>query len=280
MRPMVARLDPDLASRLREVGIDPERLGDPAKAWRRLRERFGRRATLIDRYALEAVHRGVKPCELGRAVRDRVTVEVLEASFPGFEVLAESDRVSRDAIDVVPYDAVWPGQFATWRVRLAEALSATARRIDHVGSTSVPGLAAKPVIDVQVSVPDVEDESAYVTAIESVGVAFRSRDDAHRYFRPAGDRPRVVQIHVCPTGSAWERDHLLFRDFLRSHAESADAYGRLKCMLAAEYRDDRIAYNEAKTNFILDTADRAEAWATKTGWRVDSPRAINRRTSP
>ena len=270
---MAAPLDPDLGRQLRECGIDPDRLGDPAKAWRSLHERFGRRATLIDRYALEAACRGVDGHQLDRAVRDRLAAEVLRASYPGFAVVERSDRVRRDPVEVVAYDPAWPGRFATWRNRLAGALLGTARRIDHVGSTAVPGLPAKPVIDVQASVPDIEDEAAYVPALEEAGVAFRSRDAAHRYFRPSGGRPRAVQVHVCPAGSAWERDHLLFRDFLRSRTDVADAYGRLKCLLAARYREDRIAYNEAKTNFILDAMEEAKAWAAKAGWAVGAESA-------
>ncbi len=253
-------MDPDLAERLRAAGVEPAAPGDPAVAWARLHLRFGPRATLLDRYALEAAARGVGVADLDEALRSRLTLEVLEAHEPGFEVIAGSDRSVRDPIEVVDYDPSWPARFDAWRGRLLRELGAMARRIDHVGSTAVPGLAAKPVIDVQVSVPDVVDERAYVPAIERAGVAFRNRDDEHRYFRPAGDRPRDVQVHVCSAGSGWERRHLLFRDFLRTDAATRAAYGELKRGLAARYRDDRIAYNEAKTGFILDAMERAEAW--------------------
>jgi GrpB-like predicted nucleotidyltransferase (UPF0157 family) len=142
-----------------------------------------------------------------------------------------------------------------------EELGDRATRIEHVGSTAVPGLAAKPIIDIQVSVEDIDDEAAYVPAIERVGIAFRARDREHRYFRPGGDRPRDVQVHVCGAGSEWERVHVLFRDFLRADAAAREAYRLLKLDLAARYRDDRIAYNEAKTSFILNALERAEAWA-------------------
>jgi GrpB-like predicted nucleotidyltransferase (UPF0157 family) len=260
-------MDEVLAVRLREVGLDPANFGDPSSAWSRLHDRFGVRATLLDRYALEAVSRGVTVEELDAKLRDRLAREVLATHLPGFEVVRGSDRLQRDPVEVVAYDAAWPARFAAWRDRLAGALGATAVRIDHVGSTAVPELAAKPVIDVQVGVPDVEDEAAFVPAIERIGVALRSREIGHRYFRPAGDRPRDVQIHVCPAGSDWERRHLLFRDFLRADAPTRDAYSVLKVELARRYRDDRIAYNEAKTSFILDAMERAERWATDTGWR-------------
>jgi GrpB-like predicted nucleotidyltransferase (UPF0157 family) len=254
-------LDPELAERLRAAGVDPATPGDPGEAWRSLHRRFGLRASLLDRYALEAAARGIPVAELDRELKARVTLEVLAAHEPGFELVEGSDRLDDDPIEVVDYDPSWPERFQTWRARLADALDATATRIEHVGSTSVPGLAAKPVIDVQISVPDLTDEAAYVPAIEAAGVAFRARDAEHRYFRPGANRPRDVQVHVCQAGSQWERQHLLFRDFLRADDATRDAYARLKRDLAGRFRDDRIAYNQAKTNFILDTMDRAETWA-------------------
>lgn len=264
-------MDPDLRERLHEVGVDPDRLGDPAEAWRRLHARWGKRATLLDRYALEAAARGSHVDDLDAELRARVTLDVLEVHDPTFELIAGSDRLAADPIEVVPYDPAWPSRFAAWRARLATELGAAALRIEHVGSTSVPGLAAKPVIDIHVSVADVEAEETYVPAIERAGVAFRSREDRHRYFRPAGDRPREVQVHVSQSGSEWERIHLLFRDFLRSDPEVRDAYAALKQGLARRHRFDRIAYTEAKTGFILDALQRAEAWAAAGGGSPPEP---------
>ena len=75
-------------------------------------------------------------------------------------------------------------------------------------------------------------------------------------FRPPSGQPRVVQIHVCDAGGTWERDHIVFRDHLRAHPEVAAAYGRLKLELAAKWKDDRYAYTDAKTAFILDVERR------------------------
>jgi len=146
------------------------------------------------------------------------------------------------------------------------ALGAAAVRIDHVGSTSVPGLAAKPVIDVQVSVSDLGDEESYVPATESAGLVLRTREDARRFFRPPPGTPREVHVHVCQAGGGWERDHLLFRDYLRARPEVHAQYGELKRELAAVWHDDRAGYTEAKSGFILDTLDDAGQWAVATGW--------------
>lgn len=252
-------MDSDLVRRLREAGVTAEPIRDPAAAWQQLHDHYGTRATLLDRYALEAHACGLDVAALDDATRARLTREVSAAHFPGFEVVGGSDRSTRDPIDVVPYDPEWPDRFLAWRDRLASELGPAALTIDHIGSTAVPGLSAKPVIDIHVTVTDVEDEDSYVAGIERAGAALRSREVGHRYFRPAGDRPREVQVHVTDEKSEWRQAHLLFRDFLREDVRTRDAYGSLKLRLAAEYRDDRIAYNEAKTNFILDALARARA---------------------
>lgn len=262
-------LEGQLAARLRSIGLDPEAFGDPAEAWRRLHERYGRRATLIDRYALEAAHRGIGPDQLDADTRARLRAETLHAQFPDMEFTAGSARAD-DAIEVTAYDDRWPARFAEWRARLATALGPVALRIEHVGSTAVSGLAAKPIIDIQVSVPNTEDEAAYRSAIESTGLQLRAREPGHRYFRPPADRPREVHVHVCAAGSAWEREHLLFRDYLRAHPAARQAYAELKRDLSRRYSDDRLAYTDAKSAFILDTLDAANIWAAAEGWSLPS----------
>jgi GrpB-like predicted nucleotidyltransferase (UPF0157 family) len=159
----------------------------------------------------------------------------------------------------------WVEQFERLRVALAAALGPSAR-IEHVGSTSISGLAAKPIIDVLISVPDLADEKRYVPQIESVGVALRMRenDKGHVYFR--NNSPRTTHIHVCQIGSMWERDHLLFRDYLRAHAEAARVYEAVKRAAAETYRDDRIAYTESKGPVIESILVKANDWADETGW--------------
>ncbi|MBN2113171.1 MAG: GrpB family protein [Acidimicrobiia bacterium] len=175
-----------------------------------------------------------------------------------------------DPVEVLPYDPGWPALFAAWRDRLAATLGSTARRIEHVGSTAVPGLAAKPVIDVQVSVPDASDEAAFRPALEGLGLPLRTREPGHRYFRPPRGRPREVQVHICDAGGEWERAHLLFRDYLRAHPAVREAYAALKQGLAGRFRSDRVAYNEAKSGFVLDVLEKAEEWAQATRWIVGS----------
>lgn len=257
-----------LFDRLRAIGLDPDAFGDPADAWRALRERFGPRITLVDRYDLEAAARGIRPEELPSELRARIGNEVLLIQFPGLEFVPSSERSPGSPIDVVPYDRTWPTRFVNLRRRLVTELGPVAVRVEHVGSTAVPGLAAKPIVDVQVSVADVEAEATYLRGIERVAAPLRSREPGHRYFRPAGNSVRDVHVHVCNAGSTWERDHLLFRDYLRAHPDARDAYGLLKSELASRYGDDRLAYTDAKSTFILDSLDEALEWAAKTDWKL------------
>jgi GrpB-like predicted nucleotidyltransferase (UPF0157 family) len=178
------------------------------------------------------------------------------------EFLGESDPAPIALAEPSPD---WPDQFERLRSQLAKALGNDVR-IEHVGSTSIAGISAKPIIDILVSVPDLSDEARYVPAIESVGVTLRMRepDKAHIYLR--NSNPRTLHVHVCERGSQWERDHLLFRDYLRASPDAAGSYEQLKLAAAQAYRDDRIAYTEAKGPFIESILARAEAWAERSGW--------------
>lgn len=185
---------------------------------------------------------------------------------PDFEVAPGSDR-NLDPIELVPYDPEWPHRFESWRLRLATALGETARRIDHFGSTSIPGMPAKPVVDIQVRVDDMTREELYVPQIEALGVQLRSRDGDHRFFRPFAGTPRDVHIHVCNLGSEWARKDLLFAAYLRHDAAARAEYLHGKERAAAQWGDDRIAYTEAKTKVVEAISVRAEQWAREVDWK-------------
>ncbi len=252
-----------LSERLAAAGVTSAE--DPLLAWRRLHEAEGRRTTIIDLYRLVAEPRGLQPHELPLPERLQLARSAMPMVWPGFSITEGSDR--GDPIAVVAYDPIWPATFSAWRKRIAEHLGLGARRIDHVGSTAVPGLAAKPTVDIQVSVSKLEDEDAYVPGLGRAGVQLRSRDQLHRYFRPFAGRPRDVHVHVCRAGSAWEREHLLFRDYLRTHAAAREAYAEAKRSAVQVWADDRWGYTEAKSDVILDILDAAERWAVGAGWR-------------
>ena len=121
------------------------------EAWCRLREAGGRRVTLVELYRLAGRERGLEPHELPLEERNELAHRAMPLILPGFEIAEGSGR--GDRIELVPSDPGWPASFAVWKARLGDALGSVAERIDHVGSTAVPGLAAKPTVDIQISVP-------------------------------------------------------------------------------------------------------------------------------
>ncbi len=172
------------------------------------------------------------------------------------------------ALLIADYSTAWPDQFAGTAAELRAALGDLALRIDHIGSTAVPGLAAKPIIDLQVSVASLDPVDAYRERIESCGFAWRPDDPERtkRYFRELPPRPRT-HLHVRRAGSFAEQFALLFRDYLRVHDHRAEAYARLKHHLAPLLITDRQAYVVAKEPFIWDTIRLADGWAQHTGWQ-------------
>jgi len=172
-----------------------------------------------------------------------------------------------DPIVIVPYDPEWPKRFAELGHRLRGALGDAALRIDHIGSTAVPGLDAKPIVDIQISVASFEPLDACRLPLERAGYVFRAdnADRTKRYFR---ERPgdRRTHIHVRCAGSWSEQAGLLFRDYVRAHPDDAAQYAELKRALAGKHREDRVEYTDAKAPFIWDVLMRANRWSQDVGW--------------
>lgn len=160
-------------------------------------------------------------------------------------------------VTVLPYDPRWPEEFEKIRAGLDRALAALSPsppyRIEHVGSTSVPGLAAKPVIDLDLVIPSMRDFDCVKNALENAG--YRHEGDlgipGREAFKYDG-KPELMKHHlyVCPADSPELSRHLTFRDRLRSHPDEAAEYGRIKTEAAAAFPDDMDAYIEAKSPFI------------------------------
>jgi GrpB-like predicted nucleotidyltransferase (UPF0157 family) len=170
-------------------------------------------------------------------------------------------------IEIAPYDRKWSKRFAQLGAQLRPALGDIALRIDHIGSTAVPGLAAKPVLDLQISLASFEPLDAYRRPLEGLGYVHRAdnTDRTKRYFREPPGTPRT-HIHARLAGSFSEQFALLFRDYLRSHPRDAGEYAELKRRLAERHRDDRRAYTEAKVPFTWQIVRRADEWAQANGW--------------
>jgi GrpB-like predicted nucleotidyltransferase (UPF0157 family) len=138
-------------------------------------------------------------------------------------------------------------------------------RLEHVGSTAVPGLAAKPILDLQLSVAAIEPRERYVTPLERLGYLFApdpASPDFHLFAKPA-DRPRSHHLHVCEAGGEHEFRHLALRDYLRGHSDEAARYQALKREAARRFPQDRLAYIEAKEEYVDELEARAVSWASK-----------------
>ncbi|MER5999277.1 GrpB family protein [Nonomuraea angiospora] len=172
-----------------------------------------------------------------------------------------------DPVEIADHDPAWHEEFARIGEALRRRLGDVAPRIDHIGSTAVPGLAAKPVIDVQVSVRSFEPPEAFRSPLESLGLVYRADnpDLTKRYFREAPGMRRT-HVHVRVLGSFSQQLSLLFRDYLRAHPGTAAEYAAVKRRLAAEFRHERHRYVEAKRPFIWDTLRLADDWSQVTGW--------------
>jgi GrpB-like predicted nucleotidyltransferase (UPF0157 family) len=162
-------------------------------------------------------------------------------------------------VRLVDYDPTWPAQYEAVAARIREAIGDTAVILEHAGSTSVPGLAAKNQIDVVLGVPDSTDEAAYVPALEAAGFEFAIREPEwfeHRLFR--GRDPKV-NLHVFSAECEEIPRMLAFRDWMRTHREDRDLYEREKRRLAEQHWDTMQDYADAKTEIVREIVGRALA---------------------
>jgi len=165
----------------------------------------------------------------------------------------------REPVTIVvrDYDEVWPVHFRAVRTRIRSALGARALAVEHIGSTSVPGLAAKPIVDVLVTIADVQDELAYAPALEAAGFPQRVREPGHRMFRSSA---RDVHIHVYEPDATAVTDYLDLRDWLRRSAQDRALYARTKRALATRQWADMNDYADAKSDVIAAILGRARVW--------------------
>jgi GrpB-like predicted nucleotidyltransferase (UPF0157 family) len=185
-------------------------------------------------------------------------------------------------IEIVDYQARWPEEFAAIGARLRAAFGAAALTIHHIGSTSVPGLAAKDVIDLQVSVAALDPAEPLRAMIAMAGYGLRpdiaedhvpasaDPDPAlwrKRYAREP-DGARRTHVHIRASGLPNQRYPLLFRDYLRANISAASNYAQIKRELAARHADDVDAYYAVKDPVCDLIFDAAELWAARTGWRL------------
>src|SRR6266581_6006754 len=161
-------------------------------------------------------------------------------------------------ITLIEYDHAWPENFAREAKRIKAALGERALMVEHIGSTSVPGLVAKPIIDILLVVADSADEPSYVPALEAVGYVLRIREPdwhEHRLFKGPGTN---INLHVFTTGSEEIRRVLILRDWLRTNEADRELYARTKQRLASRKWKYVQNYADAKSEVIAGILKRAE----------------------
>lgn len=165
-----------------------------------------------------------------------------------------------DPIIVVDYDASWSNQYEQEKQQILLDLGDTVTNIQHIGSTSVPGLAAKPVIDMLLGLKQIPPLPMQISSLEAIGYSYYGEFGipGRHYFRKG--IPHTHQVHAVLTdGEFWER-HILFRDFLRNHPKAAQRYATLKRKLAQEFEYDRTSYTNNKTPLIEQLLVEAALW--------------------
>lgn len=166
-------------------------------------------------------------------------------------------RPLSERVKLCDYDPRWPEQYAEHASRIRAALGNCAVRLEHVGSTSVPGLVAKPIIDIVLEVPDSADEAVYVAELEAAGYALELREPnwfEHRLFHTRG---RDVNLHVFSAACSETDRMVCFRDWLRSDAPDRGLYARTKRDLAQRDWKFMQQYADAKTEVVQEIMARA-----------------------
>jgi GrpB-like predicted nucleotidyltransferase (UPF0157 family) len=171
-----------------------------------------------------------------------------------------SDTPRQEVVQLFPYDPLWPQRFEQEKLRIRGALADRALLIEHAGSTSIPGIVAKPVIDIILAVPKAANEAAYVPALEGVGYWFRVREPdwfEHRLMKR--DEP-AVNLHIFPSRCSEIGRMLLFRDWLRVDTGDRTLYAATKETLARQEWKRIQDYADAKAPVVADIMTRAAAW--------------------
>ncbi|NYG55842.1 GrpB family protein [Nocardioides perillae] len=162
-------------------------------------------------------------------------------------------------VTVVPYDPAWPEAYEQVAARVRSALGDAVLTLEHVGSTAVPGLAAKAVVDVDLTVADPADEASWLPPLERAGFVLRVREPGWDEHRVLTLESPVTNLHVWPPGAPEPARHVLFRDWLRRDAVDREAYAALKLALGRRGFTDGMDYNNHKAALVYDVYERAFA---------------------
>lgn len=165
-------------------------------------------------------------------------------------------------IVVVSYDPEWPLQYEEEKARILAVIAPFVVCMEHMGSTAVPGLAAKPVIDILIGVRSLSDAPLFLPPLVYLGYDYIQKHEAmlpeRRYLHRLENGRHTHHLHMVEPDSDFFKVQIAFRDYLRRHSDTRDQYAALKLDLAHRYRNDREAYTDAKSSFILSILELAE----------------------
>lgn len=161
-----------------------------------------------------------------------------------------------------PHNQDWAADYQTIATQLKPIFGKQLLLIEHIGSTSIPGIKAKPIIDILIAVTDIGCVAEILPAMEAVGYDFRGERGipGRQYFRMEPDSACGIHVHVYQQGHKAITEKLNFRDYMRTHPDRAQAYSQLKERLAEKFRENRATYTESKSDFIVETIDLAAEW--------------------
>jgi GrpB-like predicted nucleotidyltransferase (UPF0157 family) len=176
------------------------------------------------------------------------------------------DRPVKDeAVTLRAYDPSWPDRFQLEAAALHKAIGPwITGGVHHIGSTAMPGMTAKPVIDIMVGVADLDESRPCIELLAPLDYCYAPyRDDVMHGFCKPSPAKRTHHLHLVPTDSARFTDVLAFRDYLRTHAEAARQYENVKLELATRYADDRNAYTDGKSDMVAALTEQARRWRSQ-----------------
>ena len=152
------------------------------------------------------------------------------------------------------YNPAWPGMFENYKKEIQDAIGDYIQVVEHIGSTSIPGMFAKPEIDIMIGVNKIDDSKKYIDPLKRINFLYFPRFEAfvpeRRYFRKSDGIVPLVHIHMVEMSSDFWREHILFRDYLKKHIEAKSEYENLKRELMAASEGDRDLYQDGKETFI------------------------------
>jgi len=188
-------------------------------------------------------------------------ISVMTSSTLGlFKKNGDGEHMEKIKVQLSTYNPNWEQQYAYEKNRIQEALGERIIGIEHIGSTSIKGLDAKPIIDILVGVQKLDEMTDYVEALTLIDYEYVPKPEFadRKFFRKGLWGQGTCHLHICEFNSGEWIEKILFRDYLRTHPQAANEYALLKKQLATKYQNDRSIYTKEKEPFIRMIIDRAK----------------------